>query len=219
MATLYDELGVTKDATAEQIKAAHRKAVKAHHPDAGGDKQKFQQIQLAYDTLKDKDRRERYDRTGDTGGAQRPDEVLEAVAQIFHGLIEEMVADGCRIETQDMKERARAAIDANRQATANQRVIKERQLKKAAALSKRWKRKRKAKDFDMIGDTLLRKQRDLSEEIAKIKQAEEIWKRAGKILEDYDYKVDKPKPSEPSASGGMKMSYHEGGFIRFDFTP
>jgi curved DNA-binding protein len=59
--TYYDILGVTEKATAEEIKRAYRKLASQHHPDKGGDKNKFQEIQSAYDTLSDNNRRQQYD--------------------------------------------------------------------------------------------------------------------------------------------------------------
>ncbi len=58
---LYAVLGVTKDATPDQIKKAYRKLASQHHPDKGGDKAKFQEIQSAYDVLSDPDKRAQYD--------------------------------------------------------------------------------------------------------------------------------------------------------------
>lgn len=68
--TYYDVLGVTEKATAEEIKRAYRKLASQHHPDKGGDKNKFQEIQAAYDTLSNNDRRQQYDmqRNGFGGG-------------------------------------------------------------------------------------------------------------------------------------------------------
>jgi len=57
----YSILGVAKDATAEQLKKAYRKLASQHHPDKGGDTAKFQQIQTAYDTLSDPQKRAMYD--------------------------------------------------------------------------------------------------------------------------------------------------------------
>lgn len=57
----YDLLGVGKDANAEDIKRAYRKLAAKHHPDRGGDTAKFQDIQRAYDTLSDPDKRSAYD--------------------------------------------------------------------------------------------------------------------------------------------------------------
>jgi len=61
---LYDILGVEKDATMDQIKKAYRKLAIKNHPDKGGDAQKFQEIQNAYDILFDREKRETYDKHG-----------------------------------------------------------------------------------------------------------------------------------------------------------
>lgn len=71
MKSLYEDLGVEKTATAEQIKAAHRKGVREHHPDKQGCREKFQAVQRAYEVLADPERRKHYDETGDDGSAQR----------------------------------------------------------------------------------------------------------------------------------------------------
>ena len=57
----YDTLGVSKTATPDEIKKAYRKLASQHHPDKGGDTARFQEIQTAYDTLSDPNRRAEYD--------------------------------------------------------------------------------------------------------------------------------------------------------------
>lgn len=57
----YSTLGVAKNATPDEIKKAYRKLASQHHPDKGGDKAKFQDIQAAYDTLSNPDKRQQYD--------------------------------------------------------------------------------------------------------------------------------------------------------------
>ena len=57
----YETLGIGEQATPEEIKRAYRKLASQHHPDKGGDTQKFQEIQSAYDTLADPDKRQHYD--------------------------------------------------------------------------------------------------------------------------------------------------------------
>jgi len=59
--THYETLGVSESADADEIKRAYRKLASQHHPDKGGDTQKFQEIQSAYDTLQDPAKREQYD--------------------------------------------------------------------------------------------------------------------------------------------------------------
>lgn len=54
--THYDTLGVSPDASDEDIKKAYRKLVMQHHPDRGGDPEKFKEVQNAYENLTDPDR-------------------------------------------------------------------------------------------------------------------------------------------------------------------
>jgi len=58
----YTTLGVGRNATPEEIKKAYRKLAMQHHPDRnGGDDTKFKQIQEAYATLSDLQKRSEYD--------------------------------------------------------------------------------------------------------------------------------------------------------------
>ena len=69
MATLYETLGVPKNASADEIKKAYRKLAREHHPDAsGGDEARFKEIQGAYDVLSDPEKRQQYDAFGSTNG-------------------------------------------------------------------------------------------------------------------------------------------------------
>src|SRR3954468_2317708 len=63
----YEVLGVAKDASADEIKKAFRRAAVEHHPDRGGDETKFKEINEAYEVLKDTDKRKRYDQFGHAG--------------------------------------------------------------------------------------------------------------------------------------------------------
>ena len=64
--SLYEILGVSKDATAKEIKKAYFELAKVVHPDKGGDEEKFKQIQTAYDILSDDGKRRMYEMTGST---------------------------------------------------------------------------------------------------------------------------------------------------------
>jgi len=58
----YEELGIETNATKSEIKSSYRSLVKQHHPDAGGDKERFLAIQNAWETLNDPIKKEQYDR-------------------------------------------------------------------------------------------------------------------------------------------------------------
>ena len=63
----YEVLGVSKDATQEEIKKAYRTLAKKYHPDVSTDPnatEKFAEIQGAYDCLSDPEKRSNYDRFG-----------------------------------------------------------------------------------------------------------------------------------------------------------
>ena len=58
----YEELGLEKNATKREIKSSYRSLVKKHHPDAGGEKERFLAIQNAWETLNDPIKKDEYDR-------------------------------------------------------------------------------------------------------------------------------------------------------------
>jgi len=70
----YSTLGVSQNATPDEIKKAYRKLAMKHHPDRGGDDRKFAEIQSAYDILTDPQKKQMYDMGADPnqqGGGYR----------------------------------------------------------------------------------------------------------------------------------------------------
>lgn len=62
----YNILGVSRSANTDEIKRAYRKLAHEHHPDKGGDQEKFKEINEAYQTLSDESKRQQYDQFGAT---------------------------------------------------------------------------------------------------------------------------------------------------------
>jgi molecular chaperone DnaJ len=66
MSDYYEILGVPRNASQDEIKAAFRRLAMEHHPDRGGDPEKFKKINEAYQTLSNPETRAQYDRYGAT---------------------------------------------------------------------------------------------------------------------------------------------------------
>jgi DnaJ-class molecular chaperone len=65
---LYADLGVARDASADEIKQAYRKLARTHHPDVNpnepGAEERFKKVSFANSVLSDSDKRSRYDEFG-----------------------------------------------------------------------------------------------------------------------------------------------------------
>lgn len=96
---LYEVLGVARTSTPEQIKTAYRKLAMKYHPDKNRDdpeaaSEKFKEVSHAYDVLSDPEKRQQYDRFGNTdfqgfgGGGAGPDafgDIFDSVFKDFFG--------------------------------------------------------------------------------------------------------------------------------------
>src|SRR3990172_1801510 len=68
MKDYYQTLGISKSATADEIKRAYRKLAHQHHPDkGGGDAEKFKEINEAYQVLSNPEKKAQFDQFGSVG--------------------------------------------------------------------------------------------------------------------------------------------------------
>lgn len=105
---LYEVLGVSRDASQDEIKKAYRKLAIQYHPDKNpNDKaaeERFKEIAEAYAILSDQDKRARYDRfghsatsgAGDFGGFSNIEDIFSAFGDIFGGGFGDIFGGGSR---------------------------------------------------------------------------------------------------------------------------
>jgi len=80
-------LGVNPKTTPEELKAAYRKLAAIHHPDRGGDKDKFAEIQEAYDLLSDPTKRKEYENKSNEKPVTKLKETVHEVVDDFWNTI------------------------------------------------------------------------------------------------------------------------------------
>jgi curved DNA-binding protein CbpA len=86
----YLELEISIDASDEEIKAQYRALAMIHHPDKGGDEEKFKLIKEAYEILSDPIRRKGYDMSGDAeSNLQIRNSALDHIAQMVNQIVPE----------------------------------------------------------------------------------------------------------------------------------
>ena len=96
MTSPYEILGITPDADHETIKKAFRDLSKLHHPDVGGDENKFIEIKNAYECLTDPQKKRMYDDLGVMPGTPEFDligEALNYISFVFAKMITETDLD------------------------------------------------------------------------------------------------------------------------------
>ena len=85
---LYAILGVTRDATEDEIKRAYRRLAREHHPDVNPDptaEERFKEVAAAYEILSDPAKRQRYDAYGQGGPDAFPFGDMSDIFEAFFG--------------------------------------------------------------------------------------------------------------------------------------
>lgn len=210
MSDLYAQLGLSKDATKADIRAAYRKLSKKAHPDGGGSQQKFGALTKAHDILTDDERRAKYDATGDES-EKAVDNVLAAMlenaCQLLMQAMSQCVSNNIEPEQarlidmmQTIGNKALAEIAENR----GKWLTACKRLKK---LQGRFKLKAGAKAKENRLEAMISGQIAGHEQQARnLDRMEVNLKAALDFIKDYDFTADK-KPE----AGGINIQFFGAG--------
>lgn len=190
---LYGVLGLGPDATPEELKAAHRRAVRRHHPDAGGDSAVFHAVQRAYGVLSDPGRREHYDRTGrvdDTDPvARQRAQAMNLAAQTVMSIIGEISVD---LGSVDVIGLARERLRDNRR-TVEGRIEECRSgVARFSEFLRRLKRKEQG-GVDNLRTMSEAQIKNIEGMIAQLEDEMKVVAQARELIEEYVYSYDQPQ--------------------------
>ncbi|QFY64118.1 DnaJ domain-containing protein (plasmid) [Rhizobium grahamii] len=196
MTNPYEILGVRRDASDDQIKAAYRRRAKSTHPDSGGDPAAFGRVQKAYELLLDPVRRKVFDDTGyDVELADPVD--LQALI-VIEKLVNELTLDEREPGSFDPLARMRSDLSEEmRKARFSKRELE----RHAARIEHHLERLEKRPTTDILGSMLRARIKAITTAVneteAKIKASE----RACEMLYDYSYEVDLREGDEALIEG------------------
>ncbi|QND45850.1 J domain-containing protein (plasmid) [Rhizobium lusitanum] len=183
----YDILGVGRDASDEQIKAAYRKRAKGAHPDSGGDAEAFGRLKKAHELLLDPVRRKVFDDTG--YDVELTDAVdLQALVAI-EKLITDMVLDEREPGTFDPVAHMRASLlEEIRKANFSKSELERHSDRIRLHLDRIGKRPGK----DVVGHMLRARIKAIATAIGETDAKIGATERACDMLDGYLYVMDTP---------------------------
>lgn len=189
----YEILGVNSDASMADIKTAYRSLSKEYHPDKNKEdpeaSRKFQEVQDAYEVLKDPERRRRFDETGSISDLYKATEVEidQTIIQLFSSVVnggEDLTTVNFTMVMTQMLKTGR------RQVRANIKDLKEK-LFRLVMVRKRIKKKGEGKNIllQYLDDQIA----GIEHQIKAQENALDISIEAENRLADYEFEVG-PRP-------------------------
>lgn len=197
MTDLYETLGVSKSADADEIKRAYRQKAKETHPDVtDGDQAAFQSVALAHRILSDAERRAKYDATGDTSDEPntKQSSAMQMVAQVINGLLER--PDAIHY---DLVNEAKKTL---RQANADHSMMVKKAQAEIGKLIKVRARFKAKKGPDRIGIMLDQQIAQRTQALVPMTAHTEIIALAMALVEDAVFEPD-ARPQRPMTAYGL----------------
>jgi len=185
---LYDLLGIAPSASPAEVKFAYRMVAKRHHPDLGGNPDRFVALTQAYDILSDPGRRQIYDETGQFDAAAAENRQRDLIVTLSSALERVLSKSRLPIESTDLVGEMRRLVDAGRLILAEELAELQARLASLEKARDRIRRKDNRENlFLLVIDTQIA---NLREAETSKRQVHDAQKRALEELERYDSVVD-----------------------------
>ncbi|HEV7253016.1 MAG TPA: DnaJ domain-containing protein [Mesorhizobium sp.] len=185
---LYDLLGLDPSATASEVKLAYRLIAKRHHPDLGGDPERFVALTQAYDVLSDAERRKLYDATGRFDAAAADNRQRDVILTLSSALDLVLSKSRLPIENTDIVGEMRKLVETGRLILTEELAEIEERLASLERARERIKRKdQKENLFVLVIDGQIK---TLAEARDSKRRVHDTQSRALDELERYDSVVD-----------------------------
>ena len=192
--SLYAELGIERNASANEIDKAYRQRARRAHPDTGGSAEAFHSLAHAHAVLSDPDRRKAYDATGYEGELDAEDIASRAMERI-HELVGSVLDSELPFESVDLVAAIRDTLTKQKSEIAAGVKKMERQAKRAEALAARFRRR---EGDNLIRGTLERRAAETRANAEKTRREEAVFARAIELLADYSFEHEAPARREPA---------------------
>lgn len=188
--SLYDLLGVAKDASEEDLKQAFRAAAKETHPDTGGSASQFEAVKTAHLVLSDKKRRAHYDETGDV---DEPDRTT--VDQIAIGILANLLnavlgEEPDPLVAPNLIEMMVKFMEGQLEKAEQNLTALKRAKARAEKMRKRFKKKKKGDDDNLMERLVASKIVELERLLPQNEKNVLCNKRAIEMLGEYSFDAD-----------------------------
>jgi len=180
----WDVLEIPEDCDAEVIKLAHRRLRSKHHPDKGGDKAAFNDVQEAFELLSDPEKRRRWEESGRNEGWQGPSPV-ELAKQAIAQEIEKLATGGQDLTYFDLKQKLHEARKVGFSQLKKQEELMKAQLERIALVEGKVKWKGSKPNF--IAAHLRLKRMQLEQNLQQLTQSMKVGDEIERLLKEFDW--------------------------------
>ena len=196
----YEDLGVSRDATSDDIEAAYMRRRSETHPDKGGDPSDFNDVQKGYEILIDPASRKYFDEHGEAEPSMNGLTPMVFISNSVASIVEKLDS----VNTRNILTMVRSIVEGVREKLIAESLAHKSSIIKYESAIKRTTR---STGDNFITDMLERKILSAESAIVEIEKGFQFADVVTALLAEFEYRVDEPEP-EPR---GFYANFRVGG--------